>query len=451
MLCLTILLVSIWSCLAPILVQTQPNPTLAAPVITNARVFIPNGAFLIEWSAAANAQDYRMNIDIALDSNFTTIVPGVQNRIVYVQRSRPLTNQQILIGRFLERGVYYVRVRASNTQGASPFSAVRAITGYTSPDAPPPVILSVAQTGATTFRFRWNRVAGATAYRLEIQGYGDSTVYASRVVTDTTSAVFLEHTVELPMIISPSRDFDAVLTVLPFHHRWKQPLFSPLSAEFWNTFESIEGIRHYQVPEQGDSSYYVFDVYSLPWREAESEQGFVESLLNTMYTNGLPIEQAWYRPTFAGGQFGFEGQFRLIVKLRQPTSAIQQYGRWSNGVFLYEPTFWLYILREPILYTFKGTRTSVERSSTSTSKIVTLSPQPASDVVTVQYHLAHASPVVISVVDMLGAERLSAAQGLQAAGEQHISLSVATLPTGAYTVFVRSAGDVVRKKLIVLR
>jgi hypothetical protein len=88
----------------------------------------------------------------------------------------------------------------------------------------------------------------------------------------------------------------------------------------------------------------------------------------------------------------------------------------------------------------------------TTNRIVTLSPQPASDVVTVQYHLAHSSPVVISIVDMLGAERLSAAQGLlQAAGERRVELPLQNLPNGMYRVIVRSAAHTQALPLVITR
>jgi hypothetical protein len=123
------------------------------------------------WNAARSATFY--GVQLGIDSTFAS---GI------VVDDPSLSDTTRVVTGLVNATRYFWRVRARNADGTGPYAATRVFTvGLATP-----LLLSPAdQAGglAATVDFRWRKVAGATAFRLQV---GTDQTFASGIVRDTT-------------------------------------------------------------------------------------------------------------------------------------------------------------------------------------------------------------------------------------------------------------------------
>lgn len=130
-----------------------------APVTLGA-LAITDSSFVAQWDTVAHAASYV--IDVATDSSFTSFVSG--------DSSHNVGNvAQDTVARLTGGTTFYYRVRAANTKGESANSLVIAVktTGYATVPLTP-VALSASTITDSSFVARWDTVANATIYVLQV-------------------------------------------------------------------------------------------------------------------------------------------------------------------------------------------------------------------------------------------------------------------------------------------
>jgi phosphodiesterase/alkaline phosphatase D-like protein len=131
--------------------------TPPAPVAT-AALNIGQTSFTATWNASAGATTYLL--DVATDTNFTSMLPAYNN----VNAGSVLT--QNVTG--LAAGTkYFYRVRGSNVGGTSGSSNSISVTTVVA-TPPAPVATAASTIGPTSFTANWNPSVGATAYLFDV-------------------------------------------------------------------------------------------------------------------------------------------------------------------------------------------------------------------------------------------------------------------------------------------
>lgn len=136
--------------------QRTSNPP--ANVIATAATSVTLTSFIANWNAATMASGYYL--DVALDSGFTNFIAGFNNR--YLDGN----TLSYAVIRLNPNTVYYYRVRAVNLKGQLSIAYSNVITVTTL--LPSPVILGPSSVTATSFSANWERVTGATGYKLDV-------------------------------------------------------------------------------------------------------------------------------------------------------------------------------------------------------------------------------------------------------------------------------------------
>jgi hypothetical protein len=147
----------------------------------NAATDITASGFTANWSAAATAANYR--IDVSTSSTFTNFLPGFENLTVS-QLSKGLSGLD-------PSTTYYYQVRAVNDAGASTNSNMITVTTSAAALAAP-VALAANTISATAFMTGWNAVGTATGYQLDVSADEFVTYipgYKSRSVTAISEGV----------------------------------------------------------------------------------------------------------------------------------------------------------------------------------------------------------------------------------------------------------------------
>ncbi|MCK6610613.1 MAG: fibronectin type III domain-containing protein, partial [Bacteroidia bacterium] len=153
----------------------------SAPTLVSAT----SGSLDISWTAVSNATDYRL--DVATDASFTSFVSGYNDKTV--------SGTTETVGGLSVGTTYYVRLRASNSCGASSNSTT--LTTITLSSAP--VLANASAVSTTGMTINWNASTGAASYKLDlatdnaftsfVSGYQDLTVSGtSQAVTGLTAA-----------------------------------------------------------------------------------------------------------------------------------------------------------------------------------------------------------------------------------------------------------------------
>lgn len=133
--------------------------SVPAPVALPATNISESG-FLASWTAVATAERYRL--DVALDEDFVTFVPGFENRLV-------AGLSQVVNGLEAQTSYWY-RVRSENALATSPNSnVIETFTDFIEA----PVALEATDIADDGFVANWEDVADAVGYHLEISADED--------------------------------------------------------------------------------------------------------------------------------------------------------------------------------------------------------------------------------------------------------------------------------------
>ncbi len=156
---------------------TTPGAAVCAPA-TN----VSQTTFTAHWGQVGGAIGYRL--DVALDTAFTNMISGYQDKAVGDTTSMQVTG-------LAAATQYHYRVRATNTGGPGPNSNV--ISVATLPNAPgAPTAAPATNVSTSSFVAHWSAVAGALQYRLEVATDSGFTSfvngYGFKLVGDTTAA-----------------------------------------------------------------------------------------------------------------------------------------------------------------------------------------------------------------------------------------------------------------------
>jgi hypothetical protein len=98
-----------------------------------------------------------------------------------------------------------------------------------------------------------------------------------------------------------------------------------------------------------------------------------------------------------------------------------------------------------------GTSSAPEPAAVAVTEIGAVYPNPATDAATVEIALAAPGAVSLRVVDMLGREVLTVADGPMEAGVHRLALDTRALPSGVYTLSLRAADTHATRRLVITR
>jgi hypothetical protein len=144
------------------------TPSLLSPAVN--ALGQPTSVTLM-WNATRGATSY--GVQLASDSTFSS-------GVLVDDPSLPDTSR--VVSGLVNATRYFWRVRARNAEGTGPYAAARAFNVGV---ATPVLLAPTDQSGgiAATVDFRWRKVTGATAFRLQA---GTDQSFASGIVRDTT-------------------------------------------------------------------------------------------------------------------------------------------------------------------------------------------------------------------------------------------------------------------------
>jgi hypothetical protein len=135
---------------------TLQNPPL--PPVANQATAVTQTAFTVSWNITATATAYLL--DVATDEGFTTFITGYNDKDVGNVTTFNVTS--------LSPGkIYFYRVRARNSGGASESSNTISSTTLFYPPLSPE-ISTVSGTLQTKFSLSWNNVETAAGYKLDV-------------------------------------------------------------------------------------------------------------------------------------------------------------------------------------------------------------------------------------------------------------------------------------------
>jgi hypothetical protein len=135
-------------------------PAIGAPTNVNSVGFTAN------WSAVAGATDYQL--DVSTNSSFTSYVSGYQNRSTAGATT-------LAVSGLTPGTIYYYRVRAIGSSGATSLSSNTLSPAITLPSGP--TLLPASAITANSFTANWSSVGWATSYRLDVSTSPDFTSF----------------------------------------------------------------------------------------------------------------------------------------------------------------------------------------------------------------------------------------------------------------------------------
>ena len=169
----------------------------------------------------------------------------------------------------------------------------------------------------------------------------------------------------------------------------------------------------------------------------------LDSLVGVLVQRNLPILEAWSQDnsTCAPTQ---QTPSELVVRMKEPTTMLAALG------FTQAPPVWAdsCSCKTFRIYGNFPTSTSVTAESSS---FLTLSPNPATEAASIRLSLLSASLVRLTLHDALGREVRTIADGIYPAGQQEFSATLDGLPSGIYFVRGNVGGQVVVRRLAVVR
>jgi fibronectin type 3 domain-containing protein/regulation of enolase protein 1 (concanavalin A-like superfamily) len=142
------------------LTEATPAPLPpAAPATLNATAASPTQVDLT-WAASSDATSYRVERQGPGETTFTEVASGV-------------AGTSYRDGGVLPEGTYVYRVRAENAAGRSPYGPTASATTPAAVPAAPAGLLATA-TAPRTVELEWAATGGATFYRVERRGPGET-------------------------------------------------------------------------------------------------------------------------------------------------------------------------------------------------------------------------------------------------------------------------------------
>lgn len=169
----------------------------------------------------------------------------------------------------------------------------------------------------------------------------------------------------------------------------------------------------------------------------------LDSLIALLVQRNIPIVEAWAQDnsTCSPNQVSAS---ELVIRLREPQAILANLG------YTQSPPTWAdsCSCKTFRVYSNFPTSTGIEIESSS---LFTLSPNPSIGTVNMAFSLSSSSPVRIVVFDALGREVRTLAEGIYPTGQSSVSFSTEDLPSGIYFVRCDIGGQVVVRRLAVVR
>ena len=416
-------------------------------------------------------------IDVALDSTFSeaSFVPGYRRRhdrlrfsatTALISELDPATTYYF---RFVEIDTA-TRVPTSEIGRAVGFSNVQKVTTLDSPipGSPKPALTNITRDG---FTLRWPPVPKATHYLVDVWNvnYGMFPVIKEIATNQMTTAPTFSiqniyhdstrndrHRYRVRAAnsagIGLASDCGECICIYTNPFFLRRSIFGIDSS--LDTKWVLDAIAFGQLPQSPtrDSTYislevrhvssYAFTILNKPDQEQLVDTVWVET--DQEYRNQLTCgNSAEYNFPFPPGY--------LILHLKRKEDVqyfIQQYGR--NAVRY----TWDFVPSSPMFYRYSlvNTTTSTRSQQMTEEVCLSLTPNPSADVATVALLLPAPLSVRLTLHDALGREvRTIADGGIYPAGQQEFSTTLDGLPSGIYFVRGNIGGQVVVRRLAVVR
>lgn len=187
---------------------------------------------------------------------------------------------------------------------------------------------------------------------------------------------------------------------------------------------------------QGGSAYYRLNTGAINIRA-------LDSLITLLVQRNIPIVEAWAQDnsTCSPNQVSAS---ELVIRLREPQAILANLG------YTQSPPTWAdsCSCKTFRVYSNFPTSTGIDMESFS---LFTLSPNPSIGTVNMAFSLSSSSPVRIVMFDALGREVRTLAEGIYPTGQSSVSFSTEDLPSGIYFVRCDIGGQVVVRRLAVVR
>jgi hypothetical protein len=144
-------------------VNSEPLIQVTVPVAPNQPVIseLTSTSFEAAWNNVIGASEYR--IDVATSSNFISgFVTDYNNKLI------PGNSNKINITGLTSGTLYYIRVRAVNSQTKNSVTSENSVTAIQLTELPPPNTPTATNITTTGFTVNWNAVTNATSYRVDV-------------------------------------------------------------------------------------------------------------------------------------------------------------------------------------------------------------------------------------------------------------------------------------------
>jgi hypothetical protein len=220
---------------------------------------------------------------------------------------------------------------------------------------------------------------------------------------------------------------------------------SPPSENNW----TLDALPFGQLPQNGlqDSSYIGLRVrYDAP--SGVLNKPDQERLVDTLW---METFYAIRRQLICSGSF-FNvppDYYTLILHLKRKEDVqyfIQQYGRDAVRYT------WDFVPSSPMFYRYSLVNaTTGTRIQNDGEMNLSITPNPSADIARIILSLSTSSPVRLTLHDALGREVRGIAESMYAAGAQEFSVSLEGLPSGIYFVHANVGGQVLVRRLAVVR
>lgn len=426
------------------------------------------------WQLVSGATSYR--IDVASDSLFTKLLPGLENipviqhrigrRYYYPGRGLPGTTTATIFG-LRSSSLYYCRIRAENATTISENSTT--LTLIALKDC---LELQFSQATDTSLSFQWQKTPPFT-YTFDGRLYSG----CPSTVSSTVSTVTYEPISQAPIVVQ-SQDTYCVYNNFPNYTSTRSTINTQNTSI---TIQNLSPNTNYQISVlQGTTSRRVCGIVTLPKQLARYGKtiSFYEgplshrlpsdisayyslndtttsleralSLVQQARSMGIDIDTVWFHPSVfpllpvfsmvptdpTNPQFPEPPQpCGFTIKLRQKDNRITALG-FTNRVGFWgyadNLTFYRYIL--------SGT-TSVQMPFFALNTALAIAPNPTSDQTTVHYTLRVSANMAMEVYNLLGHRVYEQNIGYQPEGTYTMPLNLAHLPNGMYRLCLRTIGS----------